>query len=381
MTLYQKSGIHPVIKNGNNMIDLDNLEEIKKLDESNVYDSINELPKQCLHAWEDTRNINVPDSYRAVNKVVMTGMGGSGLGARVIESVYASRLKYPLVRVNDYDLPDWVDDKTLVICSSFSGTTEETVENARQAQNRKAKWMAIGTGGELIRFAKECGVPFYQINPTHNPSKQPRLAIGYSIIGQLALATKAGIINLTKQDVLAAMEAMDKVRKEVEISLPLDKNPAKKLAQALYGKKVVFISARHLLAAAHTVKNQMNENAKNFSVIFDIPELNHFLMEGLGHPASNPKDLLFLFVNSNLYPQRIRERVLITQDVVAKNKVPIETWNAKAKDLLTQAFEFIQFGGFFNFYLAVLNELDPAPTPWVDYFKIKLGQPLGQWKK
>lgn len=362
------------------MIDLDDLNQIKKLDESKIYDSVNDLQKQCFHAWEDTQNLQVPESYRSINKIVMAGMGGSGLGARVIESVYANSLKYPLVRVNDYDLPFWVDEKTLVLCSSFSGTTEETVQNAHQAKEKGAKWMTIGTGGDLINFAQECKVPYYKIIPTYNHSKQPRMAIGYSIVGQLSMASHAGIVNLTKQNVLSLMETMDKVKKKSNINIPLSENPAKKMAKALYGKKVIFFAARHLLAAAHVFKNQINENAKNFSAIFDIPELNHHLMEGLQFPKSNKQDLMILFANSDLYPKRINKRCVITEDVVKENKVNSVVWRAQGSDLLSQTFEFIQFGGYVNFYLAILNGINPAPIPWVDYFKVKLGQSLGQWK-
>lgn len=362
-------------------MNLDNLEEIKKLDKSDVYGSIDQLPKQCLHAWEDTKNLQVPRSYRGINKIVMTGMGGSGLGARVIESVFASKIKYPLVRVNDYDLPEWVDEKTLVICSSFSGTTEEPVETARQAKVRKAKWMAIGTGGILIDLAKKSNIPFYQIVPVYNPSKQPRLAIGYSIVGQLVMASKAGVIELEKDDILSIVREMNKIRKENASPVLTDRNPAKQIAKAFYGKNVIFIAARHMLAAGHTIKNQMNENAKNFSAIFDIPELNHHLMEGLTFPEFNKKNLLYFFLISSLYPKRIQQRMTITQDVVKKNKIQVLFWEAKTSNYLNQAFEFIQFGGFVNFYLAMLNGIDPAPIPWVDYFKIKLGQPLGQWKE
>lgn len=362
------------------MISLDDVTAIKKLDKSDVYGSVDQLPKQCLHAWGETKDLQVPESYKTINKIVMTGMGGSGLGARVIESVYGGQLKFPLYGIHDYDLPAWVDEKTLVICSSFSGTTEETVENARQAQTKGAKWMAIGTGEALIDLAIKSGVPYYKITPTYNPSKQPRLAMGYSIVGQLVMAAKAGVINFSKKDVLRVVEVMDKIRDETSLTIALKKNPAKQMALKLFEKKVIFVAARHMLASAHVFKNQMNENAKNFSAIFDIPEANHHLMEGLRFPKSNQQDLLFLFINSNLYPERIRQRVAITQDVVKENEIPVLVWQAASQNSLSQAFEFIQFGGFVNFYLAMLNGIDPAPVPWVDYFKVKLGQPLGQWK-
>jgi glucose/mannose-6-phosphate isomerase len=362
------------------MVDLDDLKAMRKLDKSDVYGSIEAFSQQCIHAWEDNKDLEVPDSYKDVNKIVMTGMGGSGLGARIIESIFGSELEYPLVRVNGYDLPSWADEKTLVICSSFSGTTEETVETARQAQEKNCKWMAIGTGGVLIDLARKYEVPYYKIVPTYNPSKQPRLAIGYSVVGQLIMAAKTGIIAFEKRQMQLMVSAMKKVLKVCAVGVTVSKNPAKKTAKKLMDKGVIFVSARHMGGAVHTVKNQMNENVKNFSARFDVPELNHHLMEGLGHPSLNKKYLLFFFVDSVLYPKRLQKRMLITQDVVSKYKIPKIVWQAKAKDELSQAFEFIQFGGFVNFYLVMLYGIDPAPIPWVDYFKTRLGQPLGQWK-
>jgi len=360
------------------MINLDDKEKIKQLDKSNVYGSVEELHKQCVHAWEDTKDLTVPSSYQKVNKILLTGMGGSGLGARIIESVYGASLKFPLARLNDYDLPNWVDDDTLVICSSFSGTTEETVENAKQSQARGAKWMAIGTGETLIDMAKKFNVPYYQIVPTYNPSKQPRLAIGYSVVGQLVMASKTGLFNFTEKDTQTINAFLKKMIDDLNLSVPMNMNKAKQVAQQLSGKKVIFVAARHMIAAAHTAKNQMNENAKNFSALFDIPELNHHLMEGLKFPDSNQKDLVFVFVSSKLYPKRIQQRFEITDDVVKQNKIKTLLWEAKSEDVLTQAFESIQFFGYVNFYLSMLNNLDPAPIAWVDYFKTKLGQPLGK---
>lgn len=362
------------------MTSLDDIDAIKKMDRENVYGSVEELYKQCPHAWEDANKIDVPDEYKNIDKILMTGMGGSGLGARIIESVYGPTLKYPLIRLNDYNLPDWVNEKTLVICSSFSGTTEEAVENARQAKEKKSRWMAIGTGDPLIDLAKESGVPFYQIIPTYNPSKQPRMAIGYSVVGQLVMAAKAGVIALTKEEIQRLTEAMQKVVEKMRITVPESGNVAKQTAIKLFNKKVIFVASRHLMGAAHTFKNQMNENAKNFSALFDIPELNHHLMEGLRFPESNKRDLVFLFADSDLYPGRIRQRIEITKEVIAKNNISVVSWKPAADDVLAQVFEFVQFGGYVNFYLAMLNGLDPAAIPWVDYFKTKLGQSLGQWK-
>lgn len=344
--------------------------KIAKIDKENVLGSVEALPDQCLHAWEEASKVKVPDSYQSVNKVVMCGMGGSGLAARIIESVYTEDLKVPLIRINSYNLPRFVDQNTLVICSSYSGETEETLANARQAIDARAKWMAIGTGNTLIKMAQDQGRPFYQIKPKYNPSNQPRMAIGYSLVGQLVLAAKAGLIDFRLTDLQKAVQAMQKVQKNQAKSL--------NLAQKMRNKIIVFISSEHLIGATHVSNNQLNENAKVFSADFQIPELNHHLMEGLSRPEINKSALLTVLINSSLYSQRIQKRLSLTQEVIRKNGLDLVRIEPQAKTKLSQVFEMIQFGALTVFYLAMLYGQNPAPIPWVDYFKTRLGQPLGK---
>lgn len=357
---------------------LDSREEIAKIDLQNVLGSVEALPDQCLDAWEQAKDISVPESYSRIANIVTCGMGGSGLGARVIESVYAQDLKYPLVRVNDYNLPGFVNEDTLVICSAYSGTTEEPVECARQAIKKGTKWMAIGTGNTLIDMAKDSKVPYYQIKPQYNPSNQPRMAIGYSVIGQLILASKAGLFKLSKYSISNIVKVMSGVQRKNKVEVKGSQNKAKLLAQKIYGRQVLFVSARHLVGSMHVVNNQMNENAKSLSYDVLIPELNHHLMEGLKHPFTNKDNVLVFFASSNLYSNNVQKRFEITKDVVSKNKLEIFDYELTAKTKLGQAFELIQFGAYVNLYLSILYGQNPAPIPWVDYFKTQLGQPLGK---
>lgn len=356
---------------------LDSREEIAKIDKINVLGSVEALPDQCLHACEDASQIDVPQDYQKIKAVVMCGMGGSGLGARVIESVFADEIKIPLVVVHDYNLPKWVDCETLVICSSYSGETEETLNNTRQAIAAGAKWMAIGAGNTLIKMAQEHRVPYYQIYPKYNPSNQPRMAIGYSIVGQLILAAKAGLINFNKKDIDEIVSTMRQTIERIKVEIQ-EKNEAKKLAVRMKDKIITFISSGHLVGATHVVNNQLNENGKVFSFDFQIPELNHHLMEGLSHPEVNKTGLFTIFVNSSLYPERIQKRFSLTKDVVEKQDVETYEFKSKGGSKLARAFEFIQFGAFVNLYLSILYKQNPGPVPWVDYFKTRLGQPLGK---
>ena len=351
---------------------LDNLEEIRKIDKSNVLGSVEALPDQCLHAWGEVEKVDVSDSYKNIDSLVMSGMGGSGLAARVIDSVYGKTLKVPLVQVHEYDLPGFVDSKSLVVCSSYSGNTEETINTFKQALKKKAKILTIFSGGKLEKLSKKHNIPFYKIYPKYNPSNQPRMAIGYSIVGQLALVQKAGILKLKKQQIETFIKVMKKVQEKCHVLKPADKNPAKKMAKIFKDKIINLVAAEHLTGAIHVFKNQLNENSKAFAVRFNIPELNHHLMEGLKEPDVNKRDLLFFFAQSQLYGEKNQKRINITQDVVKGNKVETFLWQAEAKDKLSQVFELIQFGAYVNFYLAMLYGTNPAPIKWVDYFKQQL---------
>lgn len=360
------------------MTNLDSQEEIKRIDSQNILESISSLPKQILHAWEEVNKVTLPDDYRDVNQLVMCGMGGSGLAARIIESVFKNELRIPLIRVNDYELPAFADSGTLVICSSYSGETEETLENARQAIGKGCKWIAVSKGNTLIRLAKEHLAPYYQISPVYNPSNQPRMAIGYSVVGQIALVSKASLIEISQKSIDTCTRVLNGMNEQLYIKNPLEKNTAKRLALRLLKKIVVFVSADHLVGAAHTVNNQLNENAKTLSFDFQIPELNHHLMEGLKYPPGNDKNLFAVFFDSDLYPEKIRKRLEITKEVFSKNNIEFFSFKPQSEDKLVQSFEVILFGSYVNFYLGMLYEQDPGPIPWVDYFKERLGQSLGK---
>jgi hypothetical protein len=144
------------------------------------------------------------------------------------------------------------------------------------------------------------------------------------------------------------------------------------LAQSAIDKTIFLVSAEHLTGATHVFNNQLNENAKHLTVELQLPELNHHYLEGLSHPEQAKNSGVFWFMNSTLYTQKLQLRLKLTQDVVTKNGFASQIINLTAADPLTQAFELIQLGAYTNFYLAMLHNLDPAPIPWVDYFKGEL---------
>lgn len=346
---------------------LDDIDAQNKLDPSNLYQSITGLGQQCQDAFDKASLINF--TLKPVKQLIMSGMGGSILAARVIESLYGRELNIPLIKVNDYHLPSWADQNSLVVCSSYSGTTEETVQTLQDAIAKKCQILVICKGGKLEALAGQYQLPLYKIDPIYNPCQQPRMAIGYSLIGQLVMVAKAGLLNFNTHDLQLILTAMAQVVKANHRDIPATANSAKKLAQELHSKQVIIVAAEHLSGAGHVVKNQMNENAKQLSHRHDLPELNHHLMEGLRFPETNQTDVAFWFINSKLYSKRLQNQVQLTIDVVRENKITICEFTPLANTKLEQVFELIQFGAFVNYYLSALNTLNPALIPWVDYFK------------
>lgn len=352
---------------------LDDRKKISALDKSGVLASIEQLPDQIEQTWAVTKTIQIPDEYRQVSRIVVSGMGGSALGAHVIKTLFKDSLRMPLEIVNHYELPSYVDAQTLVVLSSYSGTTEETLVSAKQAEEKGAKIAIITAGGDLLKLAKEKKYPVFLIEPSHNPSNQPRMAIGYSVFGQLGLFHALGVISVSDAEVQAVLHLL---RANAPSLSPdeTEKNTAKFLAYSCVDTMAILVSSEHLEGATHVFNNQLNENAKNLTTQLTIPEMNHHYMEGLSFPTAIKENIRFLFVNSALYHPRVQVRYPLTREVAEQAGFHCETIQAVSKTKMEQVWEVIQLGAYTNFYLAILNGIDPAPIPTVDWFKDKLAQ-------
>ena len=347
-------------------------DSIYKLDSGRVYDSVLSLPQQIGGLWEGLSELKLGKACRLVDNLVVVGMGGSALGARVVKSMFSDKLMLPFEIVNDYHLPAYVDDRSLVILSSYSGNTEEVLHAAKEAKARNACVVVITGGGSLIEVAEKNNWSVLRLNEAFNPSKQPRMAIGMNVMAVLMVLSRCGHIEIESELVTQVLANLRSQQQILGKDRPFKENPAKRLAEMLEGKAAIMIAAEHLTGAVHVFKNQLNENAKTFASRFDLPELNHHLLEGLGFPKDLKKVFHFVLFDSELYDPVIRKRLLLTEEVIAKQGYGVTRIKAETSGVLAQVWETIAFGGYVSFYLAMLYKIDPAPIPWVDYFKSKL---------
>lgn len=343
------------------MTDLNNLDEIKKIDPKNVFGSTEMLADQCGQVWEDAKKLNFPKDP-GIKNIVFSGMGGSSYGAHVIKSLFSDVLKVPVYVVNDYHLPAFADSSTLVFLTSYSGTTEETLSCAKDALERGCKIAGLTSGGELGEILKSNNCPHFIFESKHNPSGQPRLGTGYIVLGTIAMFNKLGLLEISDDEVKEAISQLKTGMEDI-------KSEAQKLAVLFKDKIPFIISAEFLEGNSHILRNQLNETAKSFSDFEALPELNHHLMEGLKYPT---KDITMLFVNSPLFSDKLQKRVELTKDVVQKNGLTVQEYKAKGNSKIAQVLNVLSFGGFLSLYLALLYNEDPSLIPWVDYFKEQL---------
>lgn len=357
------------------MISLDNKPLILKIQGGDkVLRSINNLHLQINQAFNETLRINWPKEYKKVDSLVFAGMGGSRFPAIIVNELFKEKIIKPIIINDNYQLPGFVNQKTLVVLSSYSGTTEEVLTMAEQAKKRKAKITGITKGGSLVDFLKNNRFPYYCFNPVYNPSDQPRIGFGYAVGAIIGLLFGLGFLKINKKTVELAVKKLGFFIKNFSIENLTKTNPAKKLALTIYQQYPFFIVAEFLTGVGNAIANQTNETAKNISDFRVIPELNHHLMEGLKHPDNIKKTLVFVFFNSTLYSPSIQKRFKITNEVVKKNKIKTINYQLNGKNKIEQVFELMALGSFVSMYLSALYQENPSVIPYVDYFKKRLAE-------
>lgn len=305
--------------------------------------------------------MNLPASYRSIDHVVVMAMGGSALGVHVIQSALADRLTVPIEVVNGYHLPASATKSSLVILSSFSGTTEEVLGAYKQAKAKGLKMFVLTHGGPLAEWARRDKVPAYVFDPG-DLAPQPRYGTGFMAMAPLAVLAAIGAVKVSDKEVTD-------VAKHLQNGVSAWKREAGTIAKKLFQRGCVMISSEHLEGAAHVFANQLNESAKHFTARFVLPEMNHHLMEGLTFPKAIVNGLTFIFIESDLYHPRVQKRYGLTETVVKKNGAKTLRLTISGKTPLQQAFELVQRGALITTKMAELGGVDPKDIHWVDWFK------------
>ena len=350
---------------------LDNLAVMKKLDQSDILRKIQELPEQIERCWSDWQRIAIPAHFINAKNVLFLGMGGSGIPAALIASLARYNLPMVVEVSRDYHIPAWVDKNTLVIAISYSGETEETIEAFRQAATKTEKLITISTGGRLASLSSQNKALHYSFEY----ESQPRAAIGFSLTSLLAIFSKLRFLEIKNEDIAEVVELVRGLTKKIDAEVLQYRNPAKLLAQKIYGKIPVILGSGTLSEVARRWKGDFNENSKNQAYFEEIPEMNHNALVGLEFPEDLAKKVFFVLLESKYNFDRNRLRQNIVAQILEKRRINYETVVMEPSgSAIAELYQMIIYSGFVSYYLAILNNVDPEPVKIISFLKDRLAE-------
>jgi glucose/mannose-6-phosphate isomerase len=338
-------------------------------DKENFIQYLRNFAKQISESEKIFKKRKLNIDSKKINNVIYLGMGGSAIAGDVISEILYDELTIPFHVVRNYEIPAFCSKNTLIIASSYSGNTEETLAALNMAEQREALIIAVTSGGDLLKQAKKKKWQILQV-PGGYP---PRQAFGYLFFLALQIIKKVSkqeISSTEFSDLVHLAETMIQRSDERSAS---GKVFAKDLAIRVKNKiPIIYSSSPYLAAVARRWKNQFQENSKSMAFSNIIPEMNHneIVAWEMDHPALRQYVVLFL-ENQNTNP-RIQKRIQLTKRIIRDRGTEVIEVYGEGKSLLEQIVSLIIEGDWLTYYLALLYEKNPVSIVNIDYLKGEL---------
>ncbi len=350
---------------------LDSLKNIKKYDKSDMASILEVFALQCHEALTIADRVVMPTVYQKKNfsNIVFCGMGGSAIGAHLIKDILRHELKIPMFVCRQYTLPGFVGKTSLVVVSSYSGNTEETLSCFKEALKRGSAVVVISSGGKLEGLAKKYKMPFLKIHGDY----PPRCAIGFSFFCGLKVLSNLKLVRNMSKDISETLKILDDLGVLMVPAVKIEHNEPKKIARMLVNKFIVIYSSSEFSEALSIrFKGQLAENSKTFSSVNFVPELNHNEIEGWNKPASMLKNTIVIFLEDRNESKKIRCRFSATKKIIKPTGCKIITLIATGKSKMAKIFSLIYFCDWVSYYLAIINNVDPYPVKKIEKLKKEL---------
>lgn len=354
----------------NGMYDFRKIDIIKKFDSSGMLGLLAGLPGQCRNAVRLSDGIKPGRKFRRIDKIVISGMGGSAVSGDILRSFLWGRSKIPVFVNREYTIPEFVDRKTLFFVNSYSGNTEETLSAFKKAKDRGAGIIGVTSGGRLRQLCERYGFPVYVV-PGGQP---PRTAIGYLFFPLLKALMALGMVKGAGKEI---DETLSYLKKKAGEYLPgaSDNNLAYTLTRKIFGSTpIIYGSSDATGVCAFRWKTQFNENSKiqAFSQVF--PELDHNEIMGWESPSAINKKFVVLVLEDRGDSRRTKRRIEITLDVMARKPRAVYKISSEGRSLLTRMFSLILLGDFLSFYTAIARGVDPTIVKGINTLKERLAK-------
>ena len=298
---------------------------------------------------------------RKISNVLICGLGGSGIGGTIVSELVALEATVPITVTKGYFIPKFVNESTLVIISSYSGNTEETLNCLQLALKKKAKIVCVTSGGKVAEIAKKKKLDVILI-PGGNP---PRACLGYSFTQLFFILGHYKIIsNKFKAQLKSAVELIEAEEQNII-------SEAKNVAEKLFGKTPMIYATTYFEGVAIRFRQQINENAKMLCGHQVIPEMNH--NELVGWAGGSERIGVIIFRDKDEF-ERNNVRIDINKQVIQKYTPNItEIWS-KGKSQIEKALYFIHLGDWVSFFMAEKRGVDATEVKVIDMLKGELSK-------
>jgi len=357
---------------------LDKIDGIKRIDKNGMLTHCLKTAEYCQDVISRAEKVEIPEKvsiskkiiveYKKPRNIVIAGMGGSAIGGEILRDWLRDETSIPIDVCNDYTLPAYASEHTLVFAVSYSGETEETLNAFVDAIRRKCMIIAITSGGHLLSFAKKMQLPLIMI-PTGLP---PRAALPYVFFPLPVLMEKIDALAGKRSEIEESMHVIKMVSEENSPKIPVENNFSKKLALQLMGSVPLIYGFRQYGAVAHRLKTQFNENSKVPSRYEVFPELNH--NEIVGWEASEDLTKIFsvLLIRDRNEPDEMKNRIEATKSTALQKAGRVLEVYAKGEGKLAKMFSILHLGDFTSVYLAILRGVDPVSVKTIDEIKMAM---------
>jgi glucose/mannose-6-phosphate isomerase len=345
---------------------LDSADEIKRIDKSNMLSFCVEAPRHYGNAARLAGQFKI--GYPKPEAIIVAGMGGSAIGGELLKDWARDRAAVPVDVCREYHLPAYANKNTLVLVTSYSGETEETLSVFLEALKRKCMIICISSGGALTEFAEKLSIP-HLLAPS---GMAPRATLPYLFVPLLGILEKMGLASGVNTEFSEAVRVLKRISSENSPQRPLSDNLSKKLASNVNGTVPAVYGFGFYRAVAQRFKTQFNENSKNPAKWESFPELNHNEIVGWEAAREFAKLFSVIFIRDAEEPKEIRQRIEFTKEVISKGPAKLfEVWSS-GKSSLARMSSVICVGDFTSVYLAVLRGVDPTPVRTIALLKERL---------
>ncbi len=301
--------------------------------------------------------------------VIILGMGGSAIGGDLSRSYLSGKLSIPIVLNRSYELPSFANEKTLIIASSYSGNTEETLSAFEQAVQKKLPILCITTGGTLARRAKELNLPTIIVPG----GMQPRAALAYSFVPILLALEKIGITSGEVQNLERTATLLDTLSERHGTTHLDENNLAFKLAGNILHRVPVVYAAADYDTVALLWRGQIQENVKHLAFCNVLPEMNHNELEGWTNPVDLVERFSILLLRSTGEHPRIAKRFEVMKDIFRSKQVDVFELASEGETHIEQMFSLIALADWTSYYMALFAGIDPTAIDAIEQFKQKMG--------